>query len=170
LPPFPKDVIQVERCIGPNKTNAKASKKCGQSDEWKYFQVYMEAKFKAWTFCTLCSKQVYYTETMSTGMLLRYLQIYHRKEYDSVLELNVEMKNKVQKTSESQAKISGFVATSPSFEKSYTHWVIQTYQPLSSCENSTFQTLCQNLNMKTPFIGHERLQFFTSKGGYRHYD
>ncbi len=29
----------------------------------------------------------------------------------------------------------GFIAYFPSFEKAYTNWVIQTYQPLSSCEN-----------------------------------
>ena len=163
LPPFPDDVIQVRRCVRPNETNAKASKKCGRSDVWKYFQVYKEAQFKAWTFCTLCSKQVNYTDTMSTGMLLRHLRKCHRKEYDSVLELDVEKKKKIQKTSESQAKISGFVAYFPSFEKAYTHWVIQTYQPLSSCENPAFRTMCQSLNIKTPFIGRERLRILLAK-------
>ncbi len=132
VPPFPEDFIQVRRCVHPKEMNTKASKKCGRSDIWKYFQVYKEAKFKAWTFCTLCSKQVNYTDTMSTGVLLRYLQKCHRKEYDLVLKLDVEKKKKIQKTSETQAKISGFVAYFPSFEKAYTHWVIDTYQPLHS--------------------------------------
>jgi hypothetical protein len=128
LPPFPWDVIQVGRCICPNEMNAKASKKRGRSAIWKYFQVYKEAKFK----------QVNYTDTMSTGMLLRHLRKCHRTEYNSVLEQDVEKKEKVQKTSECQAKISGFVAYLSSFEKAYMHWVIQTYQPLSSCTNLAF--------------------------------
>jgi hypothetical protein len=53
LPPFPKDVIQVGRCICPNEMNAKAFMMCGRPAIWKYFQVYKEAKFKAWPFCTL---------------------------------------------------------------------------------------------------------------------
>jgi hypothetical protein len=82
-------------------------------------------------------KQVNYTDTMSTGMLFRHLQKCHRTEYDLVLKQDVEKKN-IQKTSECQAKISGFVAYFPSFEKACTHWVIQTYEPLSSCENPAF--------------------------------
>jgi hypothetical protein len=74
-----------------------------------------------------------------------------------LLEQDVEKKKKVQKTSECQAKISGFVAYFSSFEKAYMHWVIQTYQPLSSCTNLAFRTMCQSLNIKTPFIGRERL-------------
>jgi hypothetical protein len=99
-------------CICPNETNAKASKRCGRSAVWKYFQVYKEAKFKAWTFCTLCSKQVNCTDTMSTGMLLRHLRKCHRTKYDLVLKLDVENRKKIQKTSECQAKILVLLPTS----------------------------------------------------------
>jgi hypothetical protein len=47
-------------------------------------------------------------------MLLRHSWKCHRTKYDLVLELDKEKKKKIQKASESQAKISGFVAYFPS--------------------------------------------------------
>jgi hypothetical protein len=77
--------------------------------------------------------------------------------------MDLERKAKDKSISGSQSKISGFIAYFPSFEKAYTNWVIQTYQPLSSCENPAFRTMCQSLNMKAPFIGRERLRILLAK-------
>jgi hypothetical protein len=54
------------------------------------------SKVQGMDFLYFVFKQVNYTETMSTGMLLRHLWKCHRKEYDSVLKLGVEKKKKVQ--------------------------------------------------------------------------
>jgi len=160
LPPLPSNGIQAEMFAHPSKASLKASKKGGRSIIWKYFQVYKEAKFKAWTFCTLCSKQVNYTDTMSTGILLRHLQKCHKQEYGSVVEKDLERKAKDKSTSGSQSKISGFIAYFPSFEKAYTNWVIQTYQPLSSCENPAFVPCAKVWTWRLPLLGVRDYEFY----------
>ena len=105
----------------------------------------------------LCDKDVHYTETMSTGMLIRHLRKHHRKEYDIVMDLEATKKQKVQenasKGKQGQTKVTSFVTYFPTFEKALIDWMIQTYQPISSCENLAFRTLCQSLNVKAPLIG-----------------
>ncbi len=105
----------------------------------------------------LCDKDVNYTEMMSTGMLIRHLQKHHRNEYDMLMDLEVTKKQKVQQSAarvkQGQTKVSSFVSYFPSFEKALIDWMIQIYQPISSCENSAFQTLCQSLSVKAPLVG-----------------
>jgi hypothetical protein len=112
----------------------------------------------------ICDKDVHYTEMMSTGMLIRHLWKHHRKEYDMVMELEVTKKQKVQenalKGKHGQTKVTSFVTYFPTFEKALIDWMIQTYQPISSCENRAVQTLCQSLNVKAPLIGQEKVRFY----------
>jgi hypothetical protein len=138
LPPLPQDVIQVGRCICPNETNTNTSKKCGRSTVGKYFQVYKAAKFKAWTFCTLCLKQVNYTDTMSTGMLLRHLQR-RRRRFRRHQNLRENF---------------WFCCLPPKFWKS----VHTLGHP-----NLSSSLFLQEPTIKTPFIGRERLQILPAK-------
>jgi hypothetical protein len=51
-----------------------------------------------------------------------------------------------------------FVSYFPTYEKAFLNWMVQTYQPLTACENRAFRTLCQSLNVKAPLLGHEKVR------------
>jgi hypothetical protein len=78
-----------------NLPKKRMSKKHGRSETWKYFEVFKENKYKAWAYCTICESDVYYTNTTSTGMLVRHLRKYHRDSYDEVMELELQKKQKL---------------------------------------------------------------------------
>ncbi len=119
-------------------------------------------KYKSWAFCSLCQSDVYYMDTMSTGMLLRHLRKHHREEYNNVLDAEVQ-KQKKPKLDTDQPKILGFVTYFPTFQKAYINWMVQTYQPISCCENSAFRTLCQSLNIKDHILGREKVRCLLTK-------
>jgi hypothetical protein len=144
LPPFLDNIIQdIGDIIDLDSPKKSITKKHARSDVWRYFQVFKEAKYKAWTYCMLCDKDVHYTEMMSTRMLIRHLWKHHRKEYDMVMELEMTKMQKVQenalKGKQGQTKVTSFVTYFPTFEKVLIDWMIQTYQPISSCENRAFK-------------------------------
>jgi hypothetical protein len=56
-----------------NVLKARKNKKNARSEVWKYFEVFKDTAYKSWTYCSLCKSKVYYTDTMSTGMLTRHL-------------------------------------------------------------------------------------------------
>jgi hypothetical protein len=144
------------------KTKTWSRKKHARSEVWKFFEVFKEMMYKSWAFCSLCQSDVYYTDTMSTGMLLRHLRKHHREEYNNVLDAEVQ-KQKKPKLDTDQPKIAGFVTYFPTFQKSYINWMVQTYQPISCCENSAFRTLCQSLNIKAPILGREKVRCLLTK-------
>ncbi len=72
-------------------------------------------QYKDYAFCTLCQSEVYYTMTMSTGMLTRHLKKFHREEYNSMVELQTTKKHKVDSVDLSQVSLSKFLVGAPSF-------------------------------------------------------
>jgi len=151
----------------PSAAAARIPKKHGRSSVWKYFLVFKERRYKAWTYCTSCQRNIFYTDTMSTGMLLRHLRKYHRDKFDELIELEVEnmkeAEEKAQIAADSQKKITGFVTYLPSSEKAFVRWVIETFQPLTCCEEPSFRTYCQSLSLKAPLIGREKLRLLLTK-------
>ncbi len=75
-----------------NVLKARKNKKNARSEVWKYFEVFKDPAYKSWTYCSLCKSEVYYTDTMSTGMLTRHLWQYHKVEYNNVLASEVSKK------------------------------------------------------------------------------
>jgi hypothetical protein len=99
-------------------------------------------KCKAWAYCTICESNVYYIDTMSTGMLVRHLRKYHQDDYDEVMELEVQKNQKLSGTKpsekENQLKMTKFIMYFLTFEKAFINWMIQMYQPISACQNASF--------------------------------
>jgi hypothetical protein len=73
------------------------AKKNARSEVWKHFQVFKERLYKSWTFCIHCNRNVFYTDTMSTGMLIWHLRKHHRDQYDAFIEVEVEKEKKEKK-------------------------------------------------------------------------
>ena len=139
------------------------SKKNGRSDIWKYFDVFAGKQYKDYAFCTLCQSEVYYTMTMSTGMLTRHLKKFHREEYNSMVELQTTKKHKVDSVDLSQVSLSKFLVGAPSFEGALLTWMIDTYQPISACEHPSFRAMVQSLNPKAQVVGREKLKAMIAK-------
>ncbi len=79
--------------------------------------MFQAGQYKAWAYCSLCQTDVYYTDTMSTGMLVRHLCKEHRDQYNQIMETEVKKKKKIESKSMKQPKISNFVTSFPTFEK-----------------------------------------------------
>lgn len=146
-----------------NVLKARKNKKNARSEVWKYFEVFKDPAYKSWTYCSLCKSEVYYTDTMSTGMLTRHLRQYHKVEYNNVLASEVSKKARTEAGKEEQPKISTFVTYTPSYEKCFLDFVVETYQPISICEHRTYRALCQSLNIKAPIYGREKAYRLISK-------
>jgi len=151
----------------PSPSKARMTKKNARSEVWKHFQVFKERLYKSWTFCIHCNRNVFYTDTMSTGMLIRHLRKHHRDQYDAFIEVEVEKEKKEEKkrktTASGQKKVTGFMSYFPNHEKALINWVIKTYQPLTACEEESFRQYSQSLNLKAPVIGREKLRTLLSK-------
>jgi hypothetical protein len=80
-----------------------------------------------------------------------------------VLEADTQKQKKTKLDTSLQPKNSNFITYFPTFQKAYINWLVQTYQPLSSCENLAFRTLCQSLNVKAPILGHEKVRCLLTK-------
>jgi len=141
----------------------RVSKKNGRSDIWKYFDVFAGSQYKDYAFCAVCQSEVYYTMTMSTGMLTRHLKKFHREEYNSMVELQTTKKHKVDSVDLSQVSLSKFLVGAPSFEGALLTWMIDTYQPISACEHPSFRAMVQSLNPKAQVVGREKLKAMIAK-------
>jgi hypothetical protein len=95
---------------------------------------------------------------MSTGMFIRHLRKEHRDQYSEVMEVEMKKKKRIDSEATKQPKISNFVTQFPSFEKAFINWMVQTYQPLSACENVAFKTMCHSLTVKAPILGREKIR------------
>jgi hypothetical protein len=67
--------------------------------------VFQVGQYKAWVYFSLYQTDVYYTDTMSTGMLIRYLHKKHRDQYNQVMETEVKKKKKIESESMKPPKI-----------------------------------------------------------------
>jgi hypothetical protein len=55
------------------------------------------------------------------------------------------------------------VTYTPSYEKCFLDFVVETYQPISICEHCTYRALCNSLNIKATIYGHEKAYRLISK-------
>ncbi len=100
-------------------------------------------------------------------MLVRHLRKYHRDNYDEVMELELQKKQKLggmePSEKENQPKMTKYIMYFPTFETAFINWMIQMYQPMSMCENASFRTLCQRLSPKAPLLGCEKASLILMK-------
>jgi hypothetical protein len=149
----------------PESERKRMPKRNAKSSVWQHFEIYWDKKYKDLAFCTLCESDVNYIYTMSTGMLTRHLRTSHRDEYnllisqDQVKSLKKYKEDASRVSSGSQMTLTGWVEIAPTFEKTFTKWVVATYQPTSACEQPTFRAMCKSLNQKAPVIGREKVCF-----------
>jgi hypothetical protein len=71
--------------------------------------------------------------------------------------------NSVSSVEVQQSSIEKYVEFNSSFEAKLTHWIVQTYQPLTACEHPCFREMCCSLNMKAPNIGMYKIKSLLSK-------
>jgi hypothetical protein len=95
-------------------------------------------------------------------MLLGHQRKHHREEYNHVLDAEVQEQKKL-KVDVDQLKSSGYVTYFSTFQKAYINWMVQTYQPFTSCENLAFRTLCQSLNIQAPILGQKKVRCLLTK-------
>ena len=140
------------------KSNAKSS-------IWNYFEVYTAKAFKDLAVCMICDADVYYSDSMSTTMLQRHLRGKHRSVFDTLVEEDVKKKLKTEADSIAvqQTSLKSFVTVCPSFEKAYLKWLIDTYQPIKSCEYESFREMCYSLNGKAPTFGREKVRLLLTR-------
>jgi hypothetical protein len=155
IPPSPSDILSplVSTKISLPKRKPKTSW------VWKHFKP--SSTNKDYAFCTLCSLEIFYGSSRSTGMLERHIQRKHPKAHSDILKSHVAEKNHTVAedgaTELTQSSISEFVAACPKFESYLLRWMIKTYQPLRCCESNEFRMMCKSLNKRSPIIGRERL-------------
>jgi len=147
-----------------NVPKARKRKKNARSEVWQHFEIFKDPQYNAWAYCSLCKSEVYYTDTMSTGMLTRHLRKHHREEYDNLLASEVKKKREKEKAGVAeQPNITTFVKYSPSYDNCLLDFMVQTYQPIGICEHPTYRALCQSLNVKAPIHGREKVQRLITK-------
>jgi hypothetical protein len=71
--------------------------------------------------------------------------------------------NSVSNAKVQQSSIEKYVEFNSSFEAKLTHWIVQTYQPLTACDHPCFREICCSVNMKAPIIGMYKIKSFLSK-------
>jgi hypothetical protein len=161
----PNSVVTTNVSVVPVKIRKPKSN--AKSSIWNYFEVYTAKAFKDLAVCLICDAEVYYSDSMSTTMLQRHLRGKHRSAFDTLVEEDVKKKLKRESTSASlaiqQTSVKKFVTVCPSFEKAYLKWLIDTYQPISSCEYDSFREMCRNLNGKAPIIGREKVRLLLTR-------
>jgi len=107
--------------------------------------------------CILCSEHINYGASHSTGMLERHIRRHHPKIHTDILVqcANDKQSDTAKEKVSSQGNMMNFVISTPDFENCFLDWMIQTYQPLSTCESESFRAMCKSLNKKAPVIGRE---------------
>ena len=98
-------------------------------------------------------------------MLQRHLRGKHRSVFDALIEDKVKKKLKTESDSVvlQQTSVKSFVTICPSFEKAYLNWLIDTYQPISSCVYDSFRQMCRSLNGKAPVFGREKIHLLLTR-------
>jgi len=153
--------------ILPLPAKVRKSKRNAKSAIWNYFEVYTDKAYKDLAVCMICNNDVNYSASMSTTMLLRHLRSKHRDAYDALVEEDAKKKLKsdsdLKTTTVHQSSLTSFMTICPSFQESYLEWVIDTYQPISSCEYASFRKMCFSLNGKAPVMGREKVRILLNR-------
>jgi hypothetical protein len=144
----------------PMKTSKTRLKK---SWVWCFFESASNGN-KAFCFCTLCSTDIKYGLSRSTGMLERHIKNRHPQKYAEkvaehvlqTLQLEVSQSSSSKsKSSDSKKTLSSYLIPYPGFEGALLKWMIENYQPLSVTECKEIQEMCQTLNTKAPLVGRD---------------
>jgi hypothetical protein len=86
----------------------RVAKKNPCSEVWQYFDVFTDRKYKSYAFCKLCQPEVYFTPTMSTGMLTCHIQKHHHEEHEKVIEAQITEQGKLCLGEVSQLSVTKF--------------------------------------------------------------
>jgi hypothetical protein len=90
-------------------------------------------------------------------MLVRHVRRHHKEVYNNHLEAEADAKLVLGNDGDKQQSLKTFLTNCPKFESCLITWMVATYQPLSCCEDPSFQNMCFSLNQKAPIIGKDKL-------------
>ena len=97
--------------------------------------------------CTICKAFVNYGKTKSTSALCSHFLHKHRAVYDENLRNEAEKKRKIFGSVEQSVVYGG------NFMKEYIRWIVETFQPINTCDNIYFRKMCSALSStKTQFL------------------
>ena len=90
--------------------------------------------------CDICESVVRYGKSKSTSALTSHVQARHREIFDENLQVEAERKRKT------AGSLEAFVVYGGNFMKEYIQWIVETYQPISTCDNIYFRRMCESLS------------------------
>ena len=85
---------------------------------------------------------VCYGEARSTGHLARHLDTYHPEI--------VENHNKGEAAIAKAGNLDKYLSTTVSHEEKFMEWIVDTYQPLNTCESESFRDMMRSVNKNYP--------------------
>jgi hypothetical protein len=90
--------------------------------------------------CDICKAVINYGKSKSTSALISHIQHNHRSVYDENLQTDAEKKRKA------CGSVEQFVVYGGNFMKEYIRWIVETFQPISTCDNVFFRRMCSALS------------------------
>ena len=102
---------------------------------WEYFST--DAKDK-YPICNICSIEVNYGQSKSTSKLSNHIFHQHRDVYDNY------QSNEAAKKRKGVGTLEAFVVYGGDFIKEYIRWIVETFQPISTCDNPFFRRMCNS--------------------------
>lgn len=85
---------------------------------------------------------VCYGEAKSTGHLARHFETYHPEV--------VEKHNKGEAAVAKSGNLEKYMSTPVNYEEKFMEWIVDTYQPLSTCESESFRDMMRSVNKNCP--------------------
>ena len=107
---------------------------------WEYFST--DAKDK-YPICNICSIEVNYGQSKSTSKLSNHIFHQHRDVYDNYQSKEAAKKRRAVGT------LEAFVVYGGDFMKEYIRWIVETFQPISTCDNPYFRRMCNAWSSRT---------------------
>jgi hypothetical protein len=83
---------------------------------------------------------VRYGKSKSSSAFTSTFQAKHREIFDENLQVEAERKRKT------AGSLEAFLVYGGNFMKEYIRWIVETYQPISACDNIYFRTICESLS------------------------
>jgi hypothetical protein len=106
---------------------------------WDYFSSKVG---KEYPVCKLCDQMINYGASKSTSKLTNHVFHKHRGNYDAYMELEAGKKRKL------SGNILNFVVSGGDYMKEYLRWIIETFQPISTCDNPFFRRMLNAYSSK----------------------
>ena len=107
---------------------------------WEYFST--DAKDK-YPICNICSIEVNDGQSKSTSKLSNHICPQHRDVYDNYQSKEAAKKRRAVGT------LEAFVVYGGDFMKEYIRWIVETFQPISTCDNPYFRRMCNAWSSRT---------------------